>query len=80
MSRMEEKTRSASMARRSNLPGARMCSCPTNSSKVCGRMRAASGASCVMRSAMAWSNRSMRGVYHGGGKVWWIASASSQVF
>jgi hypothetical protein len=43
---MEEKRRSVSMARRSSLPGPRMCSWPTNSSKVRGRMRAARGASC----------------------------------
>ncbi len=32
-----------SIASRSGLPGARTCSCPTNSSSVRGRMRAASG-------------------------------------
>ena len=35
--------RSASMARRSNCPGARMCVWPANSSSVRGRIRAASG-------------------------------------
>jgi alanyl-tRNA synthetase len=35
--------RSASMARRSNCPGARMCVCPANSSRLRGRIRAASG-------------------------------------
>ncbi|MPN04877.1 hypothetical protein SDC9_152125 [bioreactor metagenome] len=40
---------SASTARRRSLPGARMCFCPQYSSKVRGRIRAASGAS-AMRS------------------------------
>jgi len=34
---------SASMARRSNCPGARTCRCPANSSRLRGLMRAASG-------------------------------------
>ena len=42
--KMTEGNRSASIARRSNLPGARICSCPANSSRDRGRIRVASGA------------------------------------
>src|SRR4051812_30341975 len=45
--RMIEEMRSASMARRSSFPGARMCSCPVYSSSVRGRIRWASGAADV---------------------------------
>ena len=38
-----EGTASASIMRRSGRPGASSCACPTNSSSVSGRMRAASG-------------------------------------
>lgn len=41
---MTDGKRSASIARRNSLPGARMCSWPTNSSSDRGRMRVASGA------------------------------------
>jgi hypothetical protein len=51
--RMEE-MRSASMARRRSLPWARMCSCPTYSSRVRGRIRSASGASDGVACAGAW--------------------------
>ena len=42
--KMTDGNRSASIARRRSLPGARMCSCPTNSSSERGRIRLASGA------------------------------------
>ena len=42
--KMSDGMRSASIARRSSFPGARMCSCPANSSSVRGRIRLASGA------------------------------------
>src|SRR5439155_12227314 len=41
--RIMEGTRSVSIKRRSSLPGANRCSCPTISSSVRGRIRAASG-------------------------------------
>jgi hypothetical protein len=51
--------RSASIARRSNLPRARICSCPTNSSSERGRMRVASGAALFAASMSPFSsNRS----------------------
>ena len=46
-----EETRSLSIRRRSTLPGPNRCFCPTNSSSVCGRIRAAKG------EASARSNR-----------------------
>ncbi len=58
--RMEEKSLSVSIARRSSLPGAMISSCPTNSSRLLGRRRAARGASDCIRSFRAWSKRSMR--------------------
>ncbi len=56
---MEEKSLSASMARRRSLPSPTICSCPMYSSSVRGRIRAASGASDFRRSFMAWSKRSL---------------------
>ena len=50
--------RSASMARRRSLPGARMCSWPTNSSSERGRMRVASGAALSATTSLVSSNRS----------------------
>lgn len=52
--------RSASIARRNNLPGARICSCPTNSSSECGRMRVASGAALFAASASSFSSNRSR--------------------
>ena len=45
--KITEGKRSASMARRRSLPGARICSWPTNSSSERGRIRVASGAALV---------------------------------
>ncbi len=39
-------------------PGPSRCACPTTSSRVRGRMRAARGAAPLARSRQAWSNRS----------------------
>src|SRR6185312_16192687 len=51
--------RSASIARRKSLPGARICSWPTNSSSERGRIRVASGAALFADStSCASSNRS----------------------
>ncbi len=41
--KISEPVSSRSICTRSGLPGPRMCSCPTNSSSVRGRMRSASG-------------------------------------
>ena len=60
--RMSEGTWSASMARRSAVPGPSTCSCPAKSSRRRGRIRSASGlpeASC----SAARSNRSMQTPY-----------------
>ena len=51
--RIIEPTRSSSMARRSSCSGPTRCSWPTNSSRVRGRMRAASGWSLAMGSSGA---------------------------
>ncbi len=48
---MIDEMRSASIARRSSLPGPRMCSWPAYSSSVRGRIRAASG----VAAAAAWA-------------------------
>src|SRR5262245_42872622 len=55
---MSELSRSASSIRRSNLPGPRKCCCPTKSSRVRGRIRAASGRAKVRFSARMSSKRS----------------------
>ncbi len=51
--------RSASIARRSNLPGPRMCSCPAISSSVRGATRRGNGASFRNRAATECSNKSL---------------------
>ena len=57
--KITEGKRSASMARRKSLPGARICSWPTNSSSERGRMRVASGAALSAASTSSFcSNRS----------------------
>jgi hypothetical protein len=57
--KITEGNRSASIARRRSLPGARMCSWPTNSSSERGRIRVASGAALSATSASSFSsNRS----------------------
>src|SRR5262249_47022188 len=53
--RITDGRRSASIARRNSLPGARMCSWPTNSSSERGRMRVASGAALSIASTSACS-------------------------
>ena len=68
--KITEGKRSASIARRSNLPGARMCSWPTNSSIERGRMRVASGAAllALSRSTASFSSkRSCMGEKYGAG-------------
>ena len=55
---IEPSSSSRSMSTRSGLPGPRMCSCPTNSSMVCGRMRSASGR-CLPGPGGVVSNRLM---------------------
>src|SRR5262245_53913991 len=55
---MSELSRSASIIRRSSLPGPRKCCCPTKSSSVRGRIRAASGRAKVRFSARMSSKRS----------------------
>ena len=56
--RMIEESRSASMRLRSGAPGPSRCCWPTISSRVRGRIRAASGAPRARRSCNAASNRS----------------------
>src|SRR5215475_7100472 len=62
--KMSDRSSPAAVSSRSSLPGPSSCSWPTNSSKVCGRMRSASGCT-----RPAWvdefnSNRSMISCYH----------------
>ena len=54
--RIIEGTESLSIARRSARPGPTRCSCPTKSSRVLGRMRAASGAlaGAPLRAVRGW--------------------------
>ncbi len=59
---MREVSRSASMARRSSLPGPTRCVWPTNSSSVRGRMRTAKGFGICGRAGASVSNRSLAGV------------------
>ena len=56
--KMAELSRSCSTSRRSGRPGPTRCACPTTSSSVRGRKRAASGACWRSRSAAAELNRS----------------------
>src|SRR5262245_22298722 len=54
----------AAVSSRSSLPVPSRCSCPTNSSKVCGRMRSANGCTGPARLDESNSNRSMISCYH----------------
>ena len=56
-----ELSRSASMSARRGRPGASRCSCPTISSRLCGRIRAASGPSVARRrSSAAWKRSAVK--------------------
>ena len=59
--KIDEDTRSSSIARRSAAPSPTSCGCPANSSSARGRMRSASGACAARRSSAASSNRLTKG-------------------
>src|SRR5262245_10074301 len=68
--KMTDGSRSASIARRRSLPGARICSCPTNSSRERGRIRLASGAfASALTSVSASAKRSSTKDVNGAGAI-----------